>query len=90
MDAITVSKSKDCDSITYVKTCLPNLYIFRNCMVFDVKNDVCLVFHKMKIQMKYMCRTVCEVLYLVSQIKNAWLIYCYKAGIDVIEHQMKE
>ena len=45
MDATTVCKSKDCDSITYVKTCLPNLYLLRNCVVFDVKNDACLVFH---------------------------------------------
>ena len=40
--------------------------------------------------MKYMYCTVCEVLYLVFQRKNSWLIYCYKAVVDVIEHQIKE
>ena len=45
MDATTVhanQKITNLDSIPYVKTCLQNLYLLRNCpqLVFDMKNEV--------------------------------------------------
>ena len=71
------ANQKNCDRITYVKTCLPNLYLLRNCMVFDVKNDACLVFHYIDEDSDevHVSHSLQSVILSVSD-KESWLLYC--------------
>ena len=59
-----------------------------NCKVFDMKNDVFGISLDEDSDEVHVLHSLRSAVLSVSE-KESWLIYCYKAVVDVIEHQLK-